>query len=83
MGWRDLEHAGQLDIADAYRKVADLACAAAAAHASGVPDCELRERLAVALEQVDWRVMRLEHARLGYGRIVNAERVRRSSWPAA
>lgn len=83
-GIRDLEQAGLLDIADAYRKVADLACEAASGFAAGLPDVELRERVDVALEQVDWRIRRLEAARRGYAR-VEAERVHRAlygrSWP--
>jgi hypothetical protein len=76
-GFADLEQAGLLDIADAYRTVADLAIAAAQGYASGIPDVELRERLDAALEQVDWRVRRLEAARRGYSRI-EAERVHRA-----
>jgi hypothetical protein len=68
-GFSDLEQCGLLDIADAYRKVADLAIAAAQGYASGLPDVELRERLDAALEQVDWRVRRLEAARRGYSRL--------------
>lgn len=85
MSYADLEQAGLLDIADAYRRVADLAITAAAGYAAGLPDAGLRERLDAAVEQVDWRVKRLEAARRGYSRL-EAERVHRAlyglSWPA-
>ncbi len=68
-GYVELEQAGLLDVADAYRRVADLAVRAAAEYASGIPHVESREQLDAALDEVERRVRRLEAARRGYGRI--------------
>lgn len=73
MTWQVIEDAAMQQVADAARRIADIAAAVAQGYSAGLPEPKLDGQLVEAVQLLEWRKLQLAAARAGYGRLEAAK----------